>query len=131
MMAAVVLASFASAASADRYTELVSVGQDGQATPSGGGFAAASAEGSLVVFRTTGSLVSSDHDLCPDPDGEEPPSPCSDLYARDLEKHTTELVSTGAQDAGGPFQASFDGASEDAKPCRLHHRRGARRGGLR
>jgi hypothetical protein len=115
MVAAVALAVFASVASADRYTELVSVGQGGQATPSGGGFAAASADGSLVIFPTTGSLVSSDHDLCPDPDGEEPPSPCSDLYARDLEKHTTELVSTGPQDASGPFQANFDGASEDAR----------------
>jgi hypothetical protein len=109
-----VLMTLVSPAAANRFTELVSTGPvPSTANGAGAGLGAATPDGSLVVFETAKALVASDHDSCTDPDFPDFPFPCSDVYARNLRAGTTDLVSTGPQDQDGPYQAFFEGASEN------------------
>lgn len=109
------LGMFASAAGANRYTELVSTGPvPSDTNRAGAGFGAATPDGSLVVLETAKPLVASDQDACTDPEfPDAPPFPCSDVYARNLRSRTTEIVSTGPQDDSGPYAAFFEGASQN------------------
>jgi len=82
-------------------TQLVTVGPSAPGGGGAGGFKAATADGSRVLFATGAALVPEDTDKC-----------CSDIYQRDLTTGTTTLVSTGPQSQSG-FYADFEGASPD------------------
>lgn len=109
--AAVLLAITCGSAAANR-TELASAGPGG-ANVSNSNFLAASKDGTKAFFSTGDALVLEDADgLCPrgsDPyTGQEfPPTPCIDIYVRDLAARTTKLVSTGPTGGSGHFDASF------------------------
>ena len=57
----------------------------------GDSFGAESTDGTKVVFMTDKSLVPEDNDTCLTPN----PTPCWDIYLRDLTSGTVQLVSTG------------------------------------
>jgi hypothetical protein len=106
------------ALAADSRTELVSIGPGGASVDSAE-FLAASDDGTKAFFATGEALVPEDADgLCPrgfDPDTGEPnpPTPCVDIYERDLVAATTKLVSIGPAGASGHFEPGFAGASRD------------------
>jgi hypothetical protein len=108
-IAALAICSVATAES--RRTVLASVGPGGANTSAG--IAAVSKDGKKMFFETGDALVAEDSDgLCDrgfdDYYGEPfPPSPCVDLYVRDLAAGTTELVSTGPAAGAGHFDARF------------------------
>jgi hypothetical protein len=108
-IAALAICSVATAES--RRTVLASVGPGGANTSAG--IAAVSKDGKKMFFETGDALVAEDSDgLCDrgfdDYYGEPfPPSPCVDLYVRDLTAGTTELVSTGPAGGAGHFDARF------------------------
>ena len=117
--ASLILALACSTAVADHSrTELVSVGPGGQNID----FVSiydpqVSEDGSKAFFGTDDKVTPDDTDgLCnrsygqPNPP---PPSPCYDLYQRDLRAKTTTLVSTGPAGGSGNFDAGFAGMTPD------------------
>ena len=90
---------------------LASVGPGGANTSAG--IAAVSKDGKKMFFETGDALVAEDSDGLCDREGYDyygepfPPSPCVDLYVRDLAAGTTELVSTGPAGGAGHFDARF------------------------
>ena len=99
-------------------TELVSVGPGGKNVE----FVSiydpqVSEDGSKAFFGTDDKVTPDDTDgLCnrfygqPNPP---PPSPCYDVYQRDLKAKTTTLVSTGPAGGSANFDASFAGMTPD------------------
>jgi hypothetical protein len=73
----------------------------------------ASTDGRRVFFTTADSLVPEDMDSCVTGTNR-PPQGCSDVYERTREG-AVRLVSTGLGLANEPFDAHFDGASEDGR----------------
>ena len=113
VLVAGVLALPASAAGANRVTELVTAGPDGKAA--GGGIVATSTNGSIAILSTRASLLPQDSDSCTDPDDPSaPPFPCLDLYARNIHTGAIQLLSTGPQGGNGSYDVYFGGASDDA-----------------
>jgi hypothetical protein len=87
-------------------TKLVSTGPNGGNGPFNADFEKASSDGTKVFFSTREKLVGGDTDA------EE------DVYVRNLETETTELVSVAAEACGsscgnGPAEATFSGAVAD------------------
>ena len=102
----------------NRRTELVSVGPGGANVSSVSIYDPdVSADGTKAFFGSADAITPDDGDgLCNRNYGQPyppPPSPCHDLYERDLTNHTTKLVSTGPEGATGNFDANFAGMTDD------------------
>jgi hypothetical protein len=108
VLTALAMSSVASAES--RRTELASVGPGG-ANVTGASLEAVSKDGSKVFFTTGDALVPEDNDgLCDRGFDYEtgqpyPPTPCQDVYVRDIAAGTTKLVSTGPTGGSGHADA--------------------------
>ena len=106
------------AAAESRRTELASVGP-GRANVTWFEFSAVSMDGTKAFFVTGDALVPEDTDGLCDRGVDSwwsplPPTPCHDLYVRDLATGTTELVSTGPAGGSGHFDARFPTVSRHA-----------------
>jgi hypothetical protein len=106
------------AAATHRVAELISVGPNSANAPDYSFFAGASEDGRYVWFTTADALVPEDADgLCPRGydwySGQNPPTPCIDVYERDRVAGTTRLVSTGPNGGTGHYDAKFAGATPD------------------
>jgi hypothetical protein len=115
-----VLAAFGAfapgAASEQRRTELVSAGTSEDAF-----YGAASGDGRRAAYTTGSAVTPADTDgLCDrgfDSETGEPypPTPCRDVYVRDLVARTTKLVSTGSTGGSAHVDAGFLGISRDGR----------------
>ena len=114
--ASLLLAVACSPAAADHSrTELVSVGPGGNVGSAA--FDGASADGTKAFFSTNDKVTPDDTDgLCnrdygyyPPP----PPTPCYDVYERDLKANTTTLISTGPAGGSANWDANFAGMTPD------------------
>ncbi|MGH2979099.1 MAG: hypothetical protein ACRDLQ_05620 [Solirubrobacterales bacterium] len=94
---------------------MASTGPAGGNGPLQARFAGIAERGPWIFFHTNESLVAEDQDLCPGhPDFGDPPFPCQDVYARDVSRGLTRLVSTGTP-GSGPHEALFRGATPDGR----------------
>ncbi len=118
--AVLVLALACSTAMANHSrTELVSVGPGGANVESVSIYdPQVSEDGTKAFFHSADAITPDDTDgLCDRNQGQvpqpPPPSPCVDLYQRDLNAKTTTLVSTGPLGGSGNFDANFAGMTGD------------------
>ena len=117
--ASLMLALTCSTALADHSrTELVSVGPGGANVASVSIYdPQVSDDGTKAFFHSADAITPDDTDgLCSRDYGQPyppPPSPCWDVYLRDLTAKTTTLVSTGPEGGSGNFDAGFAGMTPD------------------